>query len=956
MISWYKFEEIHGSNIHTSFEDMSYDIFCKILNIDNGLIRRINQPYIETDPVRIGDELIGFQARYYDSRARLNEKLPRFKTDIEGAAHKYHGLTKICYFVHGELTASSKMSEYKPDYQIQIEEYAQKFGIKIEWYDSDRIGSLLRQPKYRYIYAYYFYANHESITKLLEYYIHVQRLFTSINNKEASLVGNISLRDSYIEPYYIDEMSSSKRKSVIKELESWCEATKNGIHIIHGQPGHGKTSLCLYCTYAFSKDLLFQKYDYQAKGSQLTGHRGTKTTHIGTTVENVLWFSLNPIVARQIIDGSNLNLSGAFCWGAEGENKYFTKNVTKLKNSLIFLDGYDELIVLASQLTKTSNLRDFLYKVMDYAVEYNIHFVITSRTASIWNELKSLPEDINIKIMVLDAITRQEQIDWMNKQKIERDYIDYIQGIKNKEMQKMLGIPIIFRMIVNARLRDLNNQNIVAIYDQLFQKTMDRHHIPIKDGEGYHKELQSIAYQMFCAGEQTIAYSEDQLKKSIGYTYYIEVENILGFYHRSFYQYFLSHYIYARLSAIEDEHDAELFLSDFSLSVIDTEVLHKLDEIKQIKRESSVQKIELLLSTIEHTDSIFPVANMNLRIRRLVRFNYAYYNALRIAYTWNVPIKTLNHKRTCELLRKYDVRNSAFYSPQFIEQSFSRVNWDGVSIEHASLINTSFSYAALTNALIIDSIIQHSSFVNTLFTNSNLYYLEFSNSDLSKADFSKTNISDSEFDNSDCRSTIFKHAQIERCSFRNTCFSNVDFSGVHFLDCPEKSYTMINCQLIECNFYGASLSGAKFNKTLFRKLSFARNNLLGVSFSTSNILDVKFIGAYAVNLSLNNSSVKKVSFNNADLRSALFESTHIEDADFSRCDLRGATFKNSVLINPVFTLQSTENSFVGTRIDEHTVWDKTIIYIDPRREDLNETKTFLQGISVEVVDLKDFSQ
>ena len=969
MLEWINFEKKFGVESRIAFEELSYFLFCKQLNLTEGITKRVNQAYIEADPVKIENELIGFQAKYYDATTKLSDRASDLIESIKGAAKKYQGISRIFFYVNKELTDSTHDNTFIPDYQKRIEEYAGTYNIEINWYTLSKIEYLLRKPECRYIHDYFFQLKSDVAENLIDYYNYVERRYNS-PDKEEQLVGSGSLCDTYIEAYYVDPKDNSKRFSVIKELESWCVSSIGKICIIHGQPGHGKTSLCIHAVSGFYKDTLFQKYDYQAIGSQLTGNSGKRIVHLGTTVDNVFWFSINPLIVKDIIDtqSQSVELSKSFCWGVEGENKFFTFNVSALRNSLIFLDGYDELIYKAAQVTRTRHLRDFLYKVKNYAEEYNIHFVITARSASIEYELENIADDMTIKVMRLDCISKDQQVEWMRKQGIEKDYINYISFINDHDLQKLLGVPILFKMIVNNRLYNLNNDNAIGLYDQLFSKTMERHCIPIDDAEDYHQLLESVAYKMFCMNEEEISYTDEKLKSSVGYTYYVEVENILGFYHRSFYQYFLSHYLYNKLVKIKTEENALGFLKQSCYAVIDIEILNKLLELKKLNEELNEklkeeqivkneqiakkvkivkkEQIDLLLRLIDETDAIFLVDEKCSGLNRFTMCNYAFYNVLSIASIFGMPLRATEHMRICELLRWYDVRRLVLDNSDLSGNSYSRVNWDGVSIRYSNLNHTNFSFAFLKNAIFNHSYLKNSLLINSIVKNADMIQVDMTEANLYRTDFSGTNLSNAIFHKSTCIYSIFKNADLSKAAFSDIEFTHVDFTRARL---SETSFC--RCIVPQCEFDGARLSGVKFYESILSNISLNRANLVGVKFHKCELNEVAFIGAYAIENSYENSTINGGSFKYADLRGTIFSNDYIKDVDFSGSDIRGVIFENSVIINCYFTITDIDNYYFGTKIDEETTWRGVKIYIDFQSEQYNETKKFFERNSVELYDI-----
>lgn len=129
MINWSVFEAKYGAGAWKAFEDLCNCLFCKQLGIINGLISRINQPDIETDPVRIGDELIGFQVKYYGPSIRISQKEKELSAEILSAANRYKGISKIYLYINKVLSSNPNNEFAIPNFQSKIDNQAKEVGM-----------------------------------------------------------------------------------------------------------------------------------------------------------------------------------------------------------------------------------------------------------------------------------------------------------------------------------------------------------------------------------------------------------------------------------------------------------------------------------------------------------------------------------------------------------------------------------------------------------------------------------------------------------------------------------------------------------------------------------------------------------------------------------------------------------------------------------------------------------
>ena len=93
MVDWSQFERNNYEKESTAFEQMIYLLFCSKYNCKEGIFAHVNQPGIETDPIEINGECIGFQAKYYGDK--LSNHTKELIKTIETSKKKYPKLTKI---------------------------------------------------------------------------------------------------------------------------------------------------------------------------------------------------------------------------------------------------------------------------------------------------------------------------------------------------------------------------------------------------------------------------------------------------------------------------------------------------------------------------------------------------------------------------------------------------------------------------------------------------------------------------------------------------------------------------------------------------------------------------------------------------------------------------------------------------------------------------------------------
>lgn len=126
--NWEIFRAKFSENPQYNFEWFCYLLFCKEFNQPHGIFRFRNQSAIETNPIVIGDEVIGWQAKFYDSS--LSNYKEDFISTIEKAKRDYPDITKLIFYTHQEW-GQTKGKE--PKGLRSIKSKAEELGIKLEW-------------------------------------------------------------------------------------------------------------------------------------------------------------------------------------------------------------------------------------------------------------------------------------------------------------------------------------------------------------------------------------------------------------------------------------------------------------------------------------------------------------------------------------------------------------------------------------------------------------------------------------------------------------------------------------------------------------------------------------------------------------------------------------------------------------------------------------------------------
>ena len=482
-------------------------------------------------------------------------------------------------------------------------------------------------------------------------------------DEKSVLTGDGALSNDEV---YIDAYSVKPQKTkILNTIDRWSSKDDYGVMLIHGEPGHGKTTLCRKAVYEYGMDRFCKD----------------KT--------NVFWFHLNPAFAEGIIKDGKFVLKNAFCWGdPEIELNRFPpeENKKEYQNSVVFLDGYDEL---KAQLHGINlNLTDFIRTAEKFARTYNMHIIIATRTRSLDDESISS----SIKKLQFAPMSEEQQNKWIEKN--APSYKEDFEELRSssEEMEEMLGIPILFRMVVKAKLKSTIAKNVVDLYDMLFEATMERRAADSAEMSYWREKYEQFAYEIYCNDEQFADVEDKQRADEFLYMFYIKGGNKqhVEFIHRSFYQYFLAHFLYRKMAEVEDEKSAEAFLCCLAERRIDYDVLNYIQQIQKGKQQVTQDKCEQIINTLEQTGTIIvqalkaPNENGNAEKHPLLRCEKVLTNALSICC---IVASAAKSEFTVSL------RNE-----KSMHQSIQRFNCISIWLENVDLSGADLSGADLLDA------------------------------------------------------------------------------------------------------------------------------------------------------------------------------------------------------------------------------------------------------------------
>lgn len=216
---WNIFRAKFSGRHQDTFEWLCYLLFCNEFGQKTGIFRYKNQSGIETDPIQIGDEVIGWQAKFYDV-ALSNHKQDILDT-LDTARRDYPNLTKLIFYTNSYWGQGRNGEE--PVAKKAAKEKASALSIELEW----RVDSYFDSPfvaQDNQQIAKHFFTNSDGVYELLESWNgHTEHLLQEIRT-------GIDYKGQRI------EIDTSRNLAEI-------HACSDHAIIISGEGGVGKTAL-----------------------------------------------------------------------------------------------------------------------------------------------------------------------------------------------------------------------------------------------------------------------------------------------------------------------------------------------------------------------------------------------------------------------------------------------------------------------------------------------------------------------------------------------------------------------------------------------------------------------------------------------------------------------------------------------------------------------------------------
>lgn len=128
-INWANFKAKFNGKEQATFQWLCYLLFCEEHKRSLGISRYENHAGIETDPITAGQDIIGWQAKFYGSS--LSKHKADLIASIDTATTRHPNLTKIVFYLNQDFGQDKKKTD--PPYKVDVENHAKSKSISIVW-------------------------------------------------------------------------------------------------------------------------------------------------------------------------------------------------------------------------------------------------------------------------------------------------------------------------------------------------------------------------------------------------------------------------------------------------------------------------------------------------------------------------------------------------------------------------------------------------------------------------------------------------------------------------------------------------------------------------------------------------------------------------------------------------------------------------------------------------------
>ena len=394
--NWDIFKAKFSGNPQGCFEWFCYLLFCREFNRPLGIQGYVNQRHIENDPIKINQETIGWQAKFYQTP--LSDHKTELIRLIEGAKRDYPDITRIIFYTNKNWGQGKDQND--PKTKQDVDRKAEELGIRIDW---GHMGNFFRstfvcidnEPIARH-----FFTLQESIFDLLDRQKqHTENILHQIKTR-------IVFNDRPIE---ID------RNDILEKLSNG--ASK--VLILSGAAGTGKTAVIKKLYESSKAEEAF--YIFKATEFELTS---ISNLFNGFDFQEFIGFHEEQENKTVVVDSAEKLLD--------------LKNTDPFKEFLTALSRSDWRIILTARENYLEDLNSEFFEICDLEIRnINLQRVQEDYLDRISSEHSfSLPENQNLLELIKTPFYLNEYLKFHKKDDGILDYAEFKDKLWNNNIRK----------------------------------------------------------------------------------------------------------------------------------------------------------------------------------------------------------------------------------------------------------------------------------------------------------------------------------------------------------------------------------------------------------------------------------------------------------------------------------------------------------------------------------------
>ena len=585
-----------------------------------------------------------------------------------------------------------------------------------------------------------------------------------------------------------------------------------------------------------------------------------------------------------------------------------TKNLSEFKNafenSVVVLDGYDELCMIMSD-TEYSWKSSMLEELKKFGE--NLKFVVTSRPHYININLLRMEYD-SIYLNHFDEDKRNEWITAYRdkcRQSIDPNVLDFIKNIDENDAKGVCDTP--FSLYMLAANREMSEQvlnNSWALYHKIFYSEISETpyddmygdfgepHIIINYRKTIYQINEEIAYEMYKnnSKSESVFFLKDSKVKEI--VRRVAEENCTDEDVKNLTEGSFALCCYwkndAKDGAIEFYHNN---IRDFFVC---EKIFRELNKL--YGSDSSDKEIQTFIDKFCELFHYGELADM-----------VSYFIGLRTEY----GIKNNNDDFPKDDFPKTEQAKK--YLPQFFEAMLT----NGGRMKKC--VNSNNPFQAIINTLRCIVRIYSSVYRRCLTNNEKICWWDsvdkVNKNGMLRYIFKP--VFGAEGYLSDC-SSDFRGVDLENCDLSYAILPNQDFSNSNLSNSDLNNSVLYKAKLINVDLQGANLRGALLQKSILEGADLIMANLENADLREAVFKNNKLFGAILRYANLQDTNLIKINLRNTDLRNANLLNANLRDADLQSSklyyeDLSGSILDNTILPNGEISCKESDDKNGGSQ-------------------------------------------